>query len=131
MICSKCQEVIPEGDEMNYMGRTLCEDCYIDAVSLPKTCDVAAVQGAKVARRMAGHQGTDGLTDLQKAIYEYVKAEGKVTQKDLMVEFKMTDEQEWRRVFAPMRHCELLKGTLIDGSVYIVVMDGGPGSIGL
>ena len=30
-----------------------------------------------------------------------------------------------------MRHCELLKGTKIDGIVYILIMDGGPGSIDL
>ena len=47
MICEICGELILEGDEMNYMGKVLCEDCYIDAVSLPKTCDVAAVYSAK------------------------------------------------------------------------------------
>lgn len=58
--------MIPEGDEMNYMGKVLCEDCYVDAVSLPKTCDVAAVYTAKLTRKLAGQEGTDGLTELQK-----------------------------------------------------------------
>jgi len=78
MICAKCGEEIPRGDEMNYMGQILCEDCYVDAVSLPKTCDVAAVYSAKLARKAAGQRGTEGLTELQKKIYEYVKVNGRL-----------------------------------------------------
>ncbi len=74
MICSKCKENIPEGDEMNYKGNVLCEDCYIAALSVPKTRDAAAVHSAKMARKQAGQTGTEGLTDLQKEMYEYVQA---------------------------------------------------------
>lgn len=65
MICSKCQENIPDGEQMNYRGMILCEDCYVDAVSLPKACDVAAVHSAKLTRKLAGQEGTNGLTKLQ------------------------------------------------------------------
>jgi len=27
MICIKCREEIPMGEEMNYRGQILCEDC--------------------------------------------------------------------------------------------------------
>jgi len=131
MICVRCQEEIPEGDEMNYMGQVLCEDCYVEAVSLPKTCDVAAVYSAKMARKAAGQQGTEGLSELQKEIYEYVKVNGgKVPFEDLMKKFQLSDP-EMRRVFATLRHCELLKGTVIDGIPYCLIMEGGPGSIGI
>lgn len=131
MFCAKCQELIPEGDEMNYMGKVLCEDCYVDAISLPKTCDVAAVYSAKLARNQAGHKGTDGLTELQKEIYEYVKDNGgKVTFESLMKIFHLS-EPDMVRVFAPLRHCELLKGTVINGVAYCLIMEGGPGSIGI
>ncbi len=131
MICEKCQEIIPAGDEMKYSGKVLCEDCYVEAISLPKTCDVAAVYSAKMARKQAGQQGTDGLTELQKGIYEYVKVNGgKVAFEALMKKFQLSDP-EMRRVFAPLRHCELLKGTIIDGVVYCLIMEGGPGSIGI
>lgn len=130
MICAKCQELILEGDEMNYMGQILCEDCYVDAISLPRTCDVAAVYSAKLARKAAGQTGSEGLTDLQKEIYEYVKANGQIPLKDLMEKFQLS-ESEMRRVFTPLRHCELLKGTMIDGIPYILIMEGGPGSINL
>jgi len=131
MICEKCQEIIPEGDEMNYMGKVLCEDCYADVVSLPRTCDVAAVYSAKLSRKLAGQKGTEGLTELQKEIYEYVKANGgRVTFENLMKKFQLSDP-EMRRVYAPLRHCELLKGTMINGILYCLIMEGGPGSIGI
>lgn len=130
MICAGCQEEIPQGEEMNFMGKLLCEDCYVDAISLPKTCDVAAVYSAKLTRKLAGQEGTDGLTELQKEIYEYVKANGKVTPEALMKKFQLSETQI-QREFTRLRHCELLKGTKIDGIVYILVMEGGPGSINM
>jgi len=130
MICTRCQEEIPQGEETNYMGKILCEDCYVDAISLPKTCDVAAAYSAKLARKLAGQKGTEGLTDLQKKIYEYVKVNGRVTPEALANEFQLNATQ-LQREFTTMRHCELLKGTKIDGIVYILIMEGGPGSIDL
>ncbi|MHB8125848.1 MAG: hypothetical protein ACYDEJ_09465 [Desulfitobacteriaceae bacterium] len=128
MICVKCREEIPNGEEMNYRGQVLCEDCYVDAVSLPKTCDVAAVYSAKLTRKLAGQKGTDGLTELQKEIYEYVKVNGKVTPNVLMQKFQLSETQMIRE-FTVLRHCELLKGTEIDGIRYMLIMEGGPGSI--
>ncbi len=128
MNCTRCQEEIPQGEEMNYMGQILCEDCYVEAVSLPKTCDVAAVYSAKLARKQAGQKGTDGLTELQKKIYEYVKVNGRVTPEALAKEFQLSVSQ-LQREFTTLRHCELLKGTKLDGIVYIFIMEGGPGSI--
>ncbi len=130
MLCERCQQEIPEGEDMNYMGKVLCEDCYVDAVSLPKTCDVAAVYSAKMARKLAGQKGADGLTQLQKEIYEYVKVNGKVTPEALMKKFQLSETQMIRE-FTSLRHCELLKGTIIDGIRYIMIMEGGPGSIGI
>ena len=54
---------------MNYRGQVLCEDCYVDAVSLPKTCDAAAVRSTKLTKKFAGQEGTGGLIELQKEIY--------------------------------------------------------------
>jgi len=65
---------------------------------------------------------------LQKQIYEYVKATGKVTPDALMQKFQLSEAQMIRD-FTVLRHCELLKGTTIDGVRYILIMEGGPGSI--
>jgi hypothetical protein len=126
MNCENCREDIPQGEEMNYRGKVLCEDCYVEALSTPKTCDVAAVYSAKMARKAAGQKGTEGLTELQKEIYEYVKANGKVTPEAIAKKFTLS-APELQKQFAPLRHCELLKGTKIDGELYIVVMEGSEG----
>ena len=116
---------------MNYMGKVLCEDCYVDAVSLPKTCDVVAVYSAKMARKQAGQKGSEGLTQQQKELYEFVKESGgKVPFEALIKKFQLSDS-ELVRIFAPLRHCELLKGSVIDGIPYCLIMEGGPGSIGI
>lgn len=121
MDCVKCGEQIPKGEEMNHRGQILCEDCYVEAVSVPKTCDVAAVYSAKTARKKAGQQGVEGLTDLQKKLYQFVEENGRVTPEALGKQFNLSP-MELQRQFATLRHCELLRGTKIDGTVYITLM---------
>lgn len=128
MLCARCKEEIPQGEEMKYAGQTLCEDCYIEAIEPPRTCDVTAVYSAKLARKLAGQEGTDGLTELQKEMYEYVKAAGKVTPEALARKFQLAKWQLEKQL-ATLRHCELLKAAMIDGQKYIVIMDGGPGTL--
>jgi hypothetical protein len=45
-----------------------------------------------------------------------------------MQKFQLSEAQ-MKREFTVLRHCELLKGTKIDGLRYILIMEGGPGSI--
>ncbi len=122
MICSKCGEEIEAGEEMQWNGKTLCEDCYIVAVSPPKTCDVAAVHSAVTHRKLAGQSGTDGLTELQKNIYNFVKEKGKVTRPDIARHFNL-EESELERNFAILRHCELLSGFKDGNTIYIRIMN--------
>ena len=100
-------------------GKLLCEDCYIDTQQTLKACDPFAVQSAKIARALAGHQGAEGLTDLQKQIYEHVHSNGKASTKQLVTKFDLTSQQLEKQL-AILRHCELIKGQKIDGQVYIV-----------
>ncbi|TYO97351.1 hypothetical protein [Desulfallas thermosapovorans] len=122
MICAKCQEEIPAGEEMQLHGQTLCEDCFIIAVQPPKTCDVAAVHSAVTHRKQLGQTGTEGLTELQKKIYEFVKEKGKVTRPEIARHFDLKD-WELERNFTVLRHCELLKGTKVDNTIYITTMN--------
>ncbi|UWG95663.1 hypothetical protein LPY66_12125 [Dehalobacter sp. DCM] len=125
MMCTKCNQEIPIGEEMTYWGQILCEDCYVDVVSVPRTCDVAAVHSAKLTRKMTGHEGTDGLTELQKRIYDFVKENQQALPSTLMHEFNLSEDDLLREV-SVLRHCELLKGTMINGQKYIVRMDNSP-----
>lgn len=129
MICERCQDSIPEGEQFEHMGKTLCEDCYIEAIEPPRTCDVTAVYSAKVARKMAGQEGTEGLTELQTDIYNFIKAEGPVTHEQIMTKFRLAKWQ-LEKNFAVLRHCELVRGFRQDGKVFVTVwQDGGPGEL--
>lgn len=122
MQCDRCQDEILAGEESNFRGQTLCEDCYIGAVQPPKTCDVAAVYSAKKHRKAAGQEGSEGLTELQTAIYNCIKEKGQITKEDLG---KTLDIPMWEleRQFAVLRHCELVKARKEAGKIYLTLFD--------
>ncbi|HYE67015.1 MAG TPA: hypothetical protein VEA58_00300 [Anaerovoracaceae bacterium] len=122
MECARCKVTIPEGDSYNYYGKTLCEDCYIQAIDPPRTCDVAAVHAAKTHREMFGQEGTEGLTEQQKNIVEYVKKHNKATKSELISTFDLS-APELDRLIAVLRHCELIKARKIENEIYIVPFD--------
>lgn len=119
MECARCREQIQDDDKYEYYGQILCEDCYIGAIEPPRSCDVAAVHSAKKNREMQGHSGTEGLTELQRDIYNYVKQQGKATKPEIAKKFKLAD-WELDKQFAVLRHCELLKGRKIEGKIYLL-----------
>jgi hypothetical protein len=49
----------------------------MDARFSAKACDPWAVYTATRTRETSGLNGAEGLTELQKAIYEFVKSKGK------------------------------------------------------
>ncbi|WP_211285073.1 hypothetical protein [Sporomusa acidovorans] len=103
-----------------HRGQILCEDCYLEYLEPPRTCDVAAVHGAKMSRKLAGQDGTDGLTETQKNIYNYIKDEGPVTVEQIMSKFNLSKIQ-YERNFAVLRHCELAHGFRKNGKVMIKI----------
>ncbi len=120
MRCNRCNQELADDEGHVYGGETLCEDCYIEAAYPTKACDPWAVYAAKRSRESMGQQGTEGLTDLQKTIYEFIKSRGKVTGEELMKHFALSPSQIQTEV-AILRHCELVKGQKGDGKVYLTV----------
>lgn len=122
MQCDRCQEEILDGEESNFRGQMLCEDCYIGAVQPPKTCDVAAVYSAKKHREATGQTGAEGLTELQTTIYNCIKEKGQITKEKLG---KALDVPMWEleRQFAVLRHCELVKAKKEAGKIYLTLFD--------
>ena len=118
MQCDICKEEIQENDKYEYYGKTMCEDCYIAALHRPRSCDPAAVSSAVHSRKQAGHTGTQGMTQLQKDIYEYVKEKGKVEKEELAKAFDLSP-LDAEKQFAIMRHCELLKGLKEGQKIYV------------
>lgn len=122
MNCAKCNDAIPAGEECSYLGKTICEDCYIMTVSPARTCDVAAVQSATKHREAMGQSGTDGLTELQKKMVYFITEKGKATKAEIASEFTLKP-WELDKQFAVLRHCEVLKAKKEDNMIYIVPFD--------
>ena len=118
MKCEVCQEEMSLDDKYEHYGKTMCEDCYIVALHRPRTCDPAAVSSAVHTRRMLGQTGTQGMTDLQKKIYDYIKEKGKAEAEELMQVFSLSP-LDLEKQFTVMRHCELLKGLKEGNKIYV------------
>ena len=119
MKCNRCDREVKKGDSYTHFGETLCEDCYLDMRLGVKACDPWAVHSATRLRESSGLAGAEGLTDLQKAIYELVKNKGKVTRQE-MIEILSLSESEILAQLAILRHCELIKGHKEGHNVYLV-----------
>lgn len=121
MICEKCKADVPEEEMFQFGGQKYCEDCYIEIQSRPKPCDPGAVSAAKASRELQGHKGIEGLTSNQKKIYNYLKENGKVPQKELLAYMQLTPE-ELQGEFAVLRHCELAQGGKDGNTLYFTLM---------
>ena len=117
--CSRCGGEISPDDSYTYLNQTLCEDCYIDIRQPAKACDPWAVYLAGRTRESAGQSGAEGLTDLQQKLYGFVEDKGKVTRKELMENFSLS-ESEMQSQLAILRHCELVKGRKEGDKIYLV-----------
>lgn len=119
MKCQRCQRDIPEDETYRYLGETLCDDCYIDAMSPAKPCDPWAVYSATRTRESSGLKGVEGFTPLQKEIYEFIKSKSKVTAAEVITNFNIT-QHELKNVIATLRHCEMVRGQKEGAKVYLV-----------
>ncbi|HDL89670.1 MAG TPA: hypothetical protein ENG14_02065 [Thermodesulforhabdus norvegica] len=118
MKCEKCGATITnESDAYSYGGQTLCEDCYLDIVAAPKTCDPWAVHSAKNLS-----QDKPLLTPLQEKIMSIIKERGPVTAEDICQTLGIT-ESEFRTNFAPLRHMELARACKVGNKVCYTLFD--------
>ncbi len=122
MKCESCGCEISTDESFEFDGKKLCEDCYMDAqidASQPsKVCDPMAVQLVKNVRKTLGQEGAEGLTKLQREIYEYIKTKGQALPKDVTNRFNIT-LKELENQIAVLRHCELVKGKQIGNDFYL------------
>ncbi len=120
--CEVCGCELAGEDSIEDEGKVFCEDCYIEGHHKIQACNPWAVRSKKIFREEAGLEGTDGLTDLQKAIYELIVSTGGVKREDLAKKFEISP-REAENQFALLRHCELLKGQKRPDGVYLVPFD--------
>ncbi len=116
--CEKCGKQTEEPYE--HLGRSYCEDCYMDILSPPKACDPWAVYAAKCS--LKSNDKFSALTPLQNRIVDHVKAKGEVTAKDLTEHLGLTEE-EFKREFAVLRHMEVLRGKKEETTVLYTLFD--------
>ena len=117
--CDRCGCELSMDNSSQHLGKTLCEDCYIDVRSPAKACDPWAVYSATRSRETVGLKGTAGLTEIQQAIYEFIRSKGKATREQLVDNFDLT-EPDLQRQLATLRHCEPVKGRKEGNSIYLV-----------
>ncbi len=111
--CKKCGAVIEnESDVYQHGGMDLCEDCYLDIVATPKTCDPWAVHSAKTLSK----SGQVTLTSLQEKILDLIKKNGPVTAEEICSQLNISEE-EFRSNFATLRHLELARACKVNDKV--------------
>lgn len=115
MLCDKCQRPTEPEEMREHSGRSLCEDCFMDALSPTRTCDPWAVY---TASRLTD-QGSE-LTPAQQAILLCVDREGPVSPERVM-EVTGLDEPVLQREFATLRHMKLLRGAPRPGGKRVIL----------
>jgi len=106
MQCETCGATIEAGDVFQHAGKTLCEDCYLDAAAVPKTCDPWAVHSAKT---LSAASGQTTLTPDQERLLQFICGRGPLSAPEICGELGI-DEKEFQRQFATLRHMELARG---------------------
>lgn len=114
--CERCGERIHEGDEMEYYGQVLCEECYMQALSPAQACDPWAVRSAQTLSQL--DEDYASLTETQSKILQVLGETGGATAEALSQELSMS-LPELERELATLRHMEKIRGQMRDGKKVI------------
>ena len=116
MICDKCKRTIEKEEERALRGQTLCEDCYMDALSTVKACDPWAVHCAKSFQKEEVDETAN--TENQKRILHILKETGGLKLSDLSEQTEI-NESDLEREIATLRHMEKVRAELRQGEKII------------
>lgn len=120
MQCERCEAVIEDGEEREYYGQILCEDCYMDLLSPTKACDPWAVYSAKTFIDQEGNKSQ--LNPVQQEILNLLQKEGPAEPEAIYrrMKIKKTDIE---RELAVLRHMEKIRGELKNGRRVVRLWD--------
>lgn len=118
MKCEICGVKIPKGGEMNKNGQTMCEDCYLDTVAQPKTCDPWAVYSAK---NLSGKNSA--LTDNQQHILDLLAEKGGCISYEEAASVLDMKPADVETELAVLRHMEKVHGRLENGKKLICLWE--------
>jgi hypothetical protein len=109
MKCDRCGAPIEAGEEREHLGKMLCEECYMDALSPVRTCDPWAVHSAKSFEKHSRNVGI--LTPIQSKMLSILNETGGIEPADLLRELGgELSLQELEREFSVLRHMEKARG---------------------
>ncbi|MGD8455899.1 MAG: winged helix-turn-helix transcriptional regulator [Anaerolineales bacterium] len=120
MKCERCSVQIPAGDGMDYYGQTLCEDCYMQALSPARACDPWAVRSAQTLSQLDGDYSA--LNETQAKILRVLEETGGLAPQELAQKLGM-DMSELEREFATLRHMEKVRGKMQDGQKIVCLWE--------
>jgi hypothetical protein len=116
MNCGRCGASIPDGEEMEYYGQVLCEDCYMQAFSPAQACDPWAVRSAQILSQIDDDYAE--LTELQSKILQVLKETGGASSEMIAQEVELS-LSALERELATLRHMEEIRGQMRDGQKII------------
>ena len=115
--CDKCGSPIVPGEDRDYYGKALCENCYMDALSPTRTCDPWAVHSAKqLGEKTGGLQ----VNAMQEEILTILKETGGIEPGDLAQRLGLTPA-DLERETASLRHMEKMRAELREGKKYMIL----------
>jgi len=117
--CSRCGTEVSEDEAFSYQSQTLCEDCYIDAISPDRECDPWASYLSAYERKGAGLKGVDGLSEVQKKVYHFIKNRGRATREEVMAQFDLSVADLVPQLKVLM-YAELVKEHSESGTMYLI-----------
>jgi hypothetical protein len=116
MNCGRCGESIPHGEEMEYYGQVLCEDCYMQSISPAQACDPWAVRSAQSLSNL--DEAYSSLTETQSNILQVLKETGGAPSEVIAQQLELS-LPELERELATLRHMEKIRGQMRDGQKII------------
>jgi transcription initiation factor IIE alpha subunit len=122
--CERCGDCVDEEDSYELGNERVCEDCYFDSTMPHGPCDPVAQSGVDKFSEAYGEVKPDELLEAQRAVYEFIKENGKVTSTEVLQKFGMR-QGELTQIFIVLRRFKLAKGARIDGETYCVPWDYG------
>ena len=112
MKCERCGESIPTGEDMDYYGETLCEECTMRALSPARACDPWAVRSAQNLSQL--DDDYSAMSETQTKILQVLKETGGATAEFVAQQLKIS-QVELEREFATLRHMEKVRGQMRNG----------------
>ena len=118
MKCQNCGAEMAQEESYELGGEWFCEDCYMEIFHPLPVGDCYADLATRMIRERLGQSGTEGLSELQKGIYDFIKERGKVTPEEVARQFNLT-LSEMQRQYAVLKWCGLTRGYLEAGKIYL------------